>query len=49
MKTLKELIEEANKISNEDGTASDLGVAPTGHIIKDKKEEEDNDSTWLPL
>lgn len=42
MKTLKQLIEDAYDKENmeEDGTASDLGIVPTGHIIDDEKEEE---------
>lgn len=42
MKTLKQLIEDATKTDKlEDGTASDLGIAPTGHIEPDKEDKEE--------
>lgn len=41
-KKLKQLLEQANaKSLQEDGTVADLGPAPTGHIVDDKKEKED--------
>lgn len=43
---IKRLLEDAYKPAStekekvEDGTASDLGAIPTGHVVKAKKEED---------
>lgn len=40
---LQRLLEKANEKAlqkTEDGTVADLGLAPTGHIVNDKIEEE---------
>lgn len=45
MKTLKQLLEDANKEpENEDGTAADLGAIPTGHANKEIDKEEANEA-----
>lgn len=41
MTKLEQLIESA--LAKEDGTVADLGLAPTGHIVFDDKEEEDKE------